>query len=386
MNINKHNEKLKALGLYQPVMPQILVKTPMIPIKLFTAIVLSLILNSCNGQKSKKEIYQSVNPEKKLEDHQPNTYNRENALIFSDHNNQISQVVRTMFQDSKGNLWFGTQDGAFRFSNNVLTHIDSIRSDSGKNVTIKDITEDTNGKIWMAHTDGISSIDGVNVTNYYESDGLISNDAWCIAADKNGRIWIGTSDGLCVFNGQKFTKFELPEGKTDTTFAISSTKMVHSIFEDSKGTLWFSSNAGLFSFADNALIHVSKKAGIETNFVNGIFEDQKGTLWVSTKIGLYNLTDNTAENITHGKIETGKGIGSIAEDKDNNLWFVSNQHYLYTYNGNELIEFKKSADNKGPAVFQIFKDQDNRLWFVGFGGAFRLEKGKFIHITKNGPW
>lgn len=358
----------------------------MIKIKFITAIALSLILNSCNGKKSKKEINQSINSEQKLEDSKPNTYNTENSLFFSDSKNQISQVVRTIFQDSKGGIWFGTEDGAFRFSNNSLTYIDSIRSNSGKKVTIKDITEDNNGKIWIAHTDGISSIDGEKVTNYYESDGLISNDVWCITADKNNKIWIGTIDGMCVFNGREFTKFILPEGKVDSTLGISSTKMVHSIFEDSNGTLWFSSNAGLFSYANNSLINVSEKAGIETNFVNEIFEDQNGKLWVSTKNGLYNLMDNMAENITKGKIETGKGIGSIAEDKDHNLWFVSNQHYLYTYNGNELIEFQKSVDNNGPVVFKIFKDLDNRLWLVGFGGAFRLESGKFINVTKNGPW
>ena len=358
----------------------------MIKIKLFTAIALSLILNSCNGQKSKKEIKQSINSEKKLEDSIPNTYNTEHSLFYSDINNQISQVVRTIFQDSKGDIWFGGEGGAFRFSNNSLNHIDNIRSKSGKKVTVKDIAEDNNGKIWIGHTDGLSSVDGEKVTNYYESDGLISNDVWSIATDKNGRIWIGTIDGVCVFNGLDFTKFVLPEGKVDSTLGISSTTMVHSIFEDSNGTLWFSTNAGLFSYANNSLINVSKKAGIETNFVNEIFEDKNGELWVSTKNGLYNLIDNKGTNITKGKIETGKGIGSIAEDKNGNLWFVSNQHYLYTYDGNELIEFQQSNDNKGPVIFQIFKDQSNRLWFVGFGGAFRLENGIFINVMRNGPW
>ncbi|MFD2564360.1 ligand-binding sensor domain-containing protein [Aquimarina rubra] len=356
----------------------------MIKIKLFMVLAVSLILNSCHGQKNKNELQPSTSV-KKLEENTLNTKNEEYSF-FSDFNNQISQVVRTIFQDSQGDIWFGGEGGAFRFSHNSLTHIDSIRSKSGKRVTIKDIAEDNDGKIWFGHTDGISSIDGNTVTNYYESDGLISNDVWSIAADKNGKIWVGTIDGVCIFNGQKFTEFVLPEGKIDTTLGISSTKMVHSIFEDSKGTLWFSSNAGLFSYANNSLTNVSKEVGIQTNFVNEIFEDNNGELWVSTKIGLYNITNGKAKNITNGKIETGKGIGSIAEDKDGNLWFVSNQHSLYTYNKGILIEYKKAENNKGPVVFQIFKDQHNRLWFVGFGGAFILENGKFINVTKNGPW
>lgn len=353
----------------------------MINIKLFLVIVLPLVINSCSGQEKKNEL-QNITSERNLEDNQSNG----NFSLFTDLNNQISQVVRTVFQDSKGVFWFGTENGAFKLIGNSLIHIDKIKSESGKGVTIKEITENKDGKLWFGHTGGISSIDGELVVNYYESDGLISNDVWCISADNNGEIWIGTIDGVCIYNGTEFINFVLPEGIIDSTKGVSSTKMVHSIKEDSKGTLWFSSNAGLFSYSKNTLTNVSEKTGIRTNFVNEIYEDKSGELWVSTKKGLYSLTKNKTNNITEGKIETGKGIGSIAEDKDGNIWFVSNQHFLYTYDREKLIEYQKSEENKGPGIFQIYKDQDDRLWFVGFGGAYRLENGKFLNITKNGPW
>jgi len=357
----------------------------MIKIKLLIVIFLSLIVSSCNNQKNENKI-KLINSRNKLEDSTLNTFNTQNFSPYSKIDNQISQVVRTIFQDSKGTFWFGTENGAFKLIDNALIHIDKIISESGKGVTIKKITESTDGKIWFGHTDGISSIDGNTVKNYYESDGLISNDVWSIASDKNGKIWIGTIDGLCVFNGRKFEKFSLPEGKIDSTRGISSTKMVHSIFVDSRGTLWFSSNAGLFSYTNNALTNISKRSGIKTNFVNEVLEGKNGELWISTKLGLYNLTENKIDDITKGKIKIGKGIGSIAEDKNGKIWFVSNQHYLFTYDGNNLIEIKKSENNKRPVIFQIYKDQDNRLWCVGFGGAFRLENDKFINITENGPW
>jgi len=357
----------------------------MIKIKLLIVFVLSFTIYSCSGQKSENKL-QNTTSKKGLDSTQSNKKNTKNSLLFADSNNQINQVVRTIFQDSKRNIWFGTESGAFKFNGESLIYINSIISKSGKGVTIKAITESRDGKIWFGHTDGVSSIDEVSVTNYYESDGLISNDVWCITSDTNGNIWIGTINGVSVFDGQKFSNFELPEGMIDSTLGISSTKMVHSIKEDSKGTLWFSSNAGLFSYSNDMLINVTEKVGIQTNFVNEIFEDKKGELWVSTKKGLYNLKDNKINNITEGKIKNGKGIGSIAEDKDGNIWFVSNQHFLYTYDSKKLIEYQKSEENKGPVIFKIYKDLDDRLWFVGFGGAYRLKNGKFLNITKNGPW
>ena len=347
-------------------------------IKTLIITTLSILIFTCHGQENKRDAPDSIIRSQKV--------SQRSTLEIKQSKEQISQVVRKILQDSRGNIWFGTENGAYRLADKSLIHIDGIKSGSGKGVTIKDITEDKEGTIWFGHSDGVSSVEGETVINYYESDGLISNDVWCITADTNGKIWIGTIEGACVFNGQEFKKFELPEGKIDSTLGVSSTKMIHNILEDSKGKLWFSSNAGLFSCSNNKLIDVSSEVGIKTNFVNILFEDKAGGLWISTKEGLYNLKENIADNITDGKIEVGKGIGSVAEDKDGNIWFVSNQHYLYTYDGKELIEFQKPEGNKGPVVFQIYKDQDDRLWFVGYGGAYRLENGKFLNITKDGPW
>jgi ligand-binding sensor domain-containing protein len=345
-------------------------KTPFHRITVFTGIAFCFIMTSCNGQ--------------------ANNGDKQNMITettqFPNLDNQISQVVRMMFQDSKGNIWFGAENGAWKLTGQTLIHIDSIKSDSGKGVTIKDIAEGQDGKIWLGHTGGISSIDGELVKNYYESDGLISNAVWCIATDVIGNIWIGTMEGACVFDGSTFANFELPLGIRDSTVGVSSDKMINKIFRDRKGKLWITSTAGLFSYSNNTLTNVSKKVGSTSNFVSLGFEDKAGVLWLTSKEGLYRLHDGVTKKITDESIEIGKGIGSIAEDKDGKIWFVVNQHYLYTYDGVELTEFQKSEENKGPVVFQIYKDQDDRLWFVGYGGAYRLENGKFLNITKNGPW
>jgi ligand-binding sensor domain-containing protein len=310
----------------------------------------------------------------------------QNSILVYKPKLQISQVVRMMFQDSKGNIWFGAENGAWRLTGDTLIRIDNIKSESGGRVTIKDITEGKDGKIWVGHTDGISCIDGDLVTNYYESDGLISTDVWCLGTDVHGDVWIGTIDGACVFDGKTFKNFELPLGIKDTTVGVSSDKMINKIFRDSKGELWIASNAGLFSYSNNTLTHVSEKVGFKSNIASIGFEDKAGVLWLSSKDGLYTLKDGVTKKITDENMEIGKGIGSIAEDKDGKIWFVVNQHHLYTYHNNKVTEFKKSEENKGPVVFQIFKDQAERLWFVGFGGAYRLENGQFINITRDGPW
>ena len=307
------------------------------------------------------------------------------SFLLTNLNNQISQVVRMMFQDSKGNIWFGAEGGAFRLSNNSLIYIDSIKSESGKRVTIKDITEDKYGTIWLGHTDGVSSIKGETVTNYYESDGLISNDVWCIETDVNGNVWIGTIEGTCIFDGQKFTNFDLPEGEIDKTVGVSSTKMIHSILEDSKGTIWLSTNAGLFSYTNKELKNISDEVGVPTNFISKIVEDKKGGFWVSTSKGLFHLKENILTNISEKHFEESKGTGSIIMDFKGDIWFNCARS-IYRLSGEQLTEYRIEEGNSGPLTFQIYEDQQRRLWFVGYGGAYRLENGKFVNITKEGPW
>jgi ligand-binding sensor domain-containing protein len=338
-------------------------------LKTLTTLILATTISFCQAQENKNNAgstsMQTV---------------MQNATFLNRPLEQISQVVRMMFQDSKGNIWFGAENGAWKLTGQTLMHIDGIKSESGQVVTIKDIAEDGDGTIWLGHTDGISSIKGETVNNYYESDGLISNDVWGVTITNDGKVWIGTIAGACVFDGKTFVNFELPLGIRDTTVGVSSDKMINKIYQDRTGKIWIASTAGLFSYSNNELTCVSKKRE------NIGFEDKAGVLWITSKDGLFTLNNGVTKKITASIPDIGKGIGSIAEDKDGKIWFVVNQHFLYTYDGKEVTEFKKSADNKGPVVFQIFKDQSERLWFVGFGGAYRMENGRFINITKEGPW
>ena len=343
--------------------------TPFYGIKLLTGIALCFILASFNGQANNGD-KQNVIKE---------------TIQSPDSKKQISSVVRMMYQDSKGIFWFGAEGGAFRLVGDSLIHIDSIKSESGKGVTIKDIAEDKDGTIWIGHTDGISSIVGTLVTNYYVSDGLISNDVWCIETDVNGNVWVGTIEGACIFDGQRFTKIDLPEGKIDTTVGVSSTKMIHSILEDSKGTIWFCTNAGIFSYINKNLKNISDEVGVPTNFVSKLVEDKKGGFWVSTSKGLFYLKENSFTNISEKHFEESKGTGCIIVDFKGDVWFNCGRS-IYRLSGEKLTEYRIEEGNYGPLTFQIYEDQQNRLWFVGFGGAYRYENDRFINITQNGPW
>ena len=70
--------------------------------------------------------------------------------------------VYVIFQDSRGNLWFGTDAG------------------------------------------GVCKYDGRSFITYTNDEGLSDNIVYAIAEDREGNLWFGTYQGVSVFNGSNF--------------------------------------------------------------------------------------------------------------------------------------------------------------------------------------
>jgi ligand-binding sensor domain-containing protein len=224
--------------------------------------------------------------------------------------------------------------------------------------------------------------------------------------DSKGTLWIGTTQGVFTFDGKAFTPFEIPEGKVNPNFGVSTSKMIHAITEDSKGNMWFATNGGAYRFDGKTLTNISAKDKLLSNFVNQIIERADGTYWISTVNGLFLYNGTSFKSITEKLLDKDEGVGCIFEDKTGTIWFTANKRDIYNYNGKtfQKIEAKikisdytvlpfevnqdqqKQEGNFSPFPFHIYQDRQQRLWFVGFKGAYRLENNLFVNVTRNGPW
>lgn len=129
--------------------------------------------------------------------------------------------VRSIFADSKGNLWIGNNgigvllyDGVstinFTKKNNVNdenSYRGGVLSPRGTLNHVFTIAEDRHGNIWFGDRDtGAWRYDGKNLVNYTLKDGLASIFVRVIYKDKKGDLWLGMEGGLCKFNGVSFDK------------------------------------------------------------------------------------------------------------------------------------------------------------------------------------
>jgi ligand-binding sensor domain-containing protein len=115
-------------------------------------------------------------------------------------------------------------------------------------------------------------------------NGLPSSTINAILQDKNGFLWFATRNGLCKYDGYKFTVFK-KKAKDDHSI---SDNWINTLFEDSEGTLYFSTVDYGFNIYDskneNFIRYQVNQSGnsIGSDRIRCISEDSKGIIWIGT--------------------------------------------------------------------------------------------------------
>ncbi len=135
--------------------------------------------------------------------------------------------VRSVFEDSKGNLWIGNNgigvilhDGhtATRFTQEkglgklgphggrATPQPGDVTDGSPTLHRVFSIGEDREGNIWFGTVEsGAWRYDGKSLKNYTAADGLTSQDIMGIYTDRHGDLWL-TGNGVFKFNGASFDR------------------------------------------------------------------------------------------------------------------------------------------------------------------------------------
>jgi ligand-binding sensor domain-containing protein len=118
---------------------------------------------------------------------------------FDQQNGLGNNYIYTILQDTKGNVWFGTDgNGLVKYDGDTFRFFDES-SGIGDDV-VYSITEDENGEIWFStSSSGLYSYDGNSFKNYTTTDGLSSQNILSVAC-QGQHVFILTDKGLDVFH------------------------------------------------------------------------------------------------------------------------------------------------------------------------------------------
>ncbi len=142
----------------------------------------------------------------------------DSTLGFNDATERLH--VRSLYADSKGNLWIGNNgigviryDGThfenFSLKHGLVSPKSTHRGDPSPTGTLEHvfaIGEDINGNLWFGDRDtGAWKYDGKQFTNYTPSNGLTNTHIWTIYRDRRNNMLFGMADGsVCRWTGERF--------------------------------------------------------------------------------------------------------------------------------------------------------------------------------------
>jgi len=246
-------------------------------------------------------------------------------------------VVREIHEDQYHNLWIGTEDAGlnkFNVATQTFTHFQPDGTPTGLSYANIHGLLPRGNELWVGTFEhGLDVLDvrtGKVIRRYNAESGrssLKSNFIYCIYQPRGGQVMLGTTIGAYRYDPVKDDFDSLPYlplhcwyssllqdrrgtiwagtygrglfchfvggttvgyryNKNDSTSICSD--RVNSIFEDSRGWLWFATEGGLCRLnpGKGGFERYTTANGLPSNFILCLLEDRKGRLWISTSRGL----------------------------------------------------------------------------------------------------
>lgn len=306
----------------------------------------------------------------------------------------VSQYFRSIFQDSKGNLWFGSLgEGVVRYDEKTLTYFSN--PDGFISNSVFAINEDKDGNLWFGTDQGVYRYNGKSFKNYSQKDGLNHLDISrkSILVDKSGTVWVGTHGGVYQYDpaadskgGQPFSLFkELPPIN------------VAGIMEDRSGNIWFaSSNKGVFRYdprraVGKTIVNFNEKEGLGENYAGGMAQDKAGNMWFTMKNGICKYDGKTFTEYTAKDGLGGTEFWGIIIEKSGIIWITARgsttrfDPSIPLPNPKAFTVFTP-ADGLNCCVQSMYQDKSGNMWWGTGQGLYRFDGKRFYQVKKNGPW
>ena len=331
--------------------------------------------------------------------------------------------VTTLAQDSIGRIWIGTRDGLNVYDGSNIKIFRQKKGDSNSLLGhfVKDI-KIYGTDLWVVTKSGISLLKMSN-TNFttYPKEGVITIIRY------KGAILVGTKSGLLTLDLQS-KSFQTSPILPNIPFSVTYFNI------DNAGTLWISTNKGVFAHfvngitvkvfdclatvsfvdskgqlwigtADNGvfvlnnkrqivkhLVHDKINNSIVSNIIRAIEQDVKGNIWIGTFKGLsivntmnysiqnYNSEDKRVNSLSQNSIYT------ILRDRQDGMWigtfFGGINYYNHDiYKQYDVVKNDDSGTSSG-VIGEIIEDYNSNLWIATEGGGLNYldrQTGKFTH-------
>jgi signal transduction histidine kinase/ligand-binding sensor domain-containing protein/DNA-binding response OmpR family regulator len=301
-----------------------------------------------------------------------------------------SNTVTSILRDNYGFMWFGTEDGLNKFDGTNFKVYRYRPNDSTSLQTneILSLHEDKKGNLWIGTSGGSLSLydrkkDAFINFPARETPGYILNNVIMdVCADFQGKIWVAHYDGVNIVDANTRRASDIPLANNAATGLKAH---ANCLYEDSKQIMWIGTASGLFQYNPvtkslTQFLHNNQdSSSLSGNDVRAVVEDHDGNTWIGTdgglsvrKKGTKQFSNYFADKEIPGGLR-GKSVNALAVDGEK-LWIA-------TQNSLEILDIKSGliqshhADGRNvhslTARFlrRIYVDGHGTCWLATHGGG-----------------
>jgi ligand-binding sensor domain-containing protein len=149
-----------------------------------------------------------------------------------------NNYLRTLYEDSKGNLWTGSiaELNLYSLETREYTRFNFNDDSVSFDFFINSILEDKQGQLWVGTNNGLHMlVDKKHMASYTIKDGLPSNIVTGILDDDKGNLWLSTTQGIAQFTlaTKTFRNYNIDDGLVSNEFKPNA------CFKSNDGLLFF---------------------------------------------------------------------------------------------------------------------------------------------------
>ena len=281
-----------------------------------------------------------------------------------------------IYQTSDGYINIGTYEGLVRFDGMTFSTINKSSDSDVDFISVRVIFQDSRGDLWIGTNDeGLQKISATGNKVYTTNNGLPNNSIRALVEDKKGNLWIGTAGGVAylTYDGKIIT----PQFQAGT---IANGIIASSLFCDTTGKIWLttSNERGLFLYTDGLFRQRPELESFGMYFATAIFQDMNGTYWLGMgDNGLVTIKNGVLKQLHTGTILDKSPTTTIYQESNGTIWFGTEKGFAVYHNG-EFIEYDGNQALSLSNVNKIIRDREGNIWFAtDRNGVGKMSHGKF---------
>ena len=327
----------------------------------------------------------------------------------------LERRILSLFEDRRGAIWAGTEEGdLLRLDGGSLKSY-SLPSRGSASKYIRAFCETPDGVLWMNSAEGqLFRLAGDQVTEASTNWGLEGVIVNCLQVDAQGRLWIGTDKELAQWNngifqaaldqkqkrgfgaealalsqkgglwvaGQgRLRRFDHGKWVADYGAYPWTKGVLMCLHEDHQGQLWAGTyGSGLFCYGTNgSLSQLSTREGLPSNVIRCLLEDREGNLWAGTEgRGLARLKPSIFTSLGRAQGLSSDLILTVSEGHDGEVWIGSNGEGLDRLKDGKVRHYGPKDGLTNECVWSVLEDSQRTVWAGTWGGGlFKLENDTF---------